>query len=318
MGKDVMPIFNEHLRGLGDVDQLDVFLYTAGGDTLTGFGLARLTREFAGHVGALVPARCHSAGTLFALGANEIVMTRGATLSPIDPSVTGPLNPVIEIAAGQRQVVPLSVESVAGFQGLAQEEWGIRGEEALTAAFRSLAEKVHPIALGDVFRARQQIELLARKLLESHRPRDNESVFRIIHTLTKGLGSHDYLISRTEAHEILGDQVVSASSELETHLARLLEGFSDAMKLREPFDAGSEIKQAAGSAPSSGGAPTATVVLRQAFIESAFGSHVFEREVTLKSVQVQVAMGPQGPQVIPAIQQEVVRAGWRFYPPVSP
>lgn len=88
-----MPVFYEHLREMGDLKRLDVFIFTLGGDTLAAFGLARLLREFTPWVGALVPEKCHSAGSLFVMGANEIVMTRGATLSPFDPSIVSPLNP---------------------------------------------------------------------------------------------------------------------------------------------------------------------------------------------------------------------------------
>jgi hypothetical protein len=138
--KDVMPLFYEHLRQMGGTERIDVFIYTLGGDTLAAFGIGRLLREFARQVGALVPEKCYSAGTLFAVGANEIVMTRAATLSPFDPSIVRPLNPAVEMAPGKRQLLPISVESVAGFKGLVTEDWNIKGEEALTSAFRTLAE----------------------------------------------------------------------------------------------------------------------------------------------------------------------------------
>lgn len=153
MNKDILPRFVDQLRVDGRHPRLDVFLFTHGGDTITAFGLARLVREYADHVGVLIPDRCHSAGTLFALGANEIVMTRGATLSPIDPSITTPLNPAVQLSPQlPPQLVPLSVESVASYQELVTKEWRVKKD----ALYRLLAEKVHPIALGDVFRARRR------------------------------------------------------------------------------------------------------------------------------------------------------------------
>jgi len=103
MAKEFISIFFNHLTAFVDHKKIDVFLFTLGGDTLAAFGLSRLLREFTSEVGVLIPEKCQSAGTLFALGANQIAMTRAATLSPIDPSISGPLNPVIEINPGQRQ-----------------------------------------------------------------------------------------------------------------------------------------------------------------------------------------------------------------------
>ena len=90
IAKDALPIFFNQLRALGKIERLDVLVFTTGGDILAAFGLGRLVREFSSWIGVLVPDRCLSAGTLFALGANEIFMTRLGTLSPIDPSITTP------------------------------------------------------------------------------------------------------------------------------------------------------------------------------------------------------------------------------------
>ena len=185
IAKDFIQIFFNHLSKFQDCKKLDVFMFTCGGDTLAAFGLGRLMREFFDRVGVLIPEKCQSAGTLFALGADEIVMGKAATLTPIDPSVNSPLGPVLEMAPGQRQSVPVSVESVAGYRNLLKEEWGLKGQ-ALGFAFRVLAEKINPLVLGDVYRSRQQIETLARKLLNCHR-RDERKIDAIVKELTRGL-----------------------------------------------------------------------------------------------------------------------------------
>ena len=238
--KDVMPLFYEHLRHADHYERIEVLLFTQGGDTLAAFGLGRLLREFAPEISTLVPEKCHSAGTLFALGSNQIVMTRLATLSPIDPSITGPLNPVVEIQPGQRQLVPVSVESVAGFRDLLTKVWDVKDETSLASAFKILAECVHPLALGDVARVREQIERLARKLLSNHRE-DAHSINSIVTTLTKGLGTHDYLISRTEARELLGTQIASDDGETEKLIWQLYQDFATEMSLGKPFDPGREL-----------------------------------------------------------------------------
>jgi hypothetical protein len=308
VNKDVLPLFYDHLKSLPqDTKRIDLFLYTIGGDTLAAFGIARLLREFSDSIGVLIPLRCHSAGSLIALGANSIVMGKGATLSPIDPSIMGPLNPVAEPAPGQRQVVPLSVESVAGYRDLVTQDWDIKGEEALTAAFRVLADRVHPLALGNVYRARQQIEELARNLLSEHR-HDDDNVTRIVKTLTRGLGSHDYPLSRRQARELFGPQLTVPDERLENLMWQLYGDFATEMEMRSPFDPNLLLR----------GQAAATTVQRLAIIETTAARDVAERELSLRRVQVQIPLqvGPHGPIPITpglAVQMEVVRAGWSHY-----
>lgn len=314
--KDVIPLLFDHLRRIGTVERLDLLLFTTGGDTLAAFGIGRLLREFCKHLGVLVPLRCHSAGTLLALGANEIMMTRGATLSPIDPSITGPLNPAVEVSPGRTQLVPLSVETVASFKHLAVEDWGMKGEDALVAAFSMLAQKVHPMALGDVFRARQQIEHLARKLLNSHRQDDTQEIVRI---LTKDLGSHDYLISRTEARGLLGSQVTEIDTDFENLMLDLFKDFSEEMQLREAYDPGLTLR----AARLAGEPGQVAVTQRLAVIETHNAGDAAERQILLTEPSASPVGGQ--PQSLAALlhgmqgqekrepQQEIVRAGWRHY-----
>jgi ClpP class serine protease len=304
--KDAIPIFYEHLNQIGKTDRVDVFIVTLGGDTLAAFGLGRLVREFVPWVGALIPEKCHSAGTLFALAANEIVMTKVATLTPIDPSLVRPLNPAVELGPGQRQLVPVSVESVAGFKDLVSREWGIKQEEALAGIFKVLADRVHPITLGDVTRARDQIERLARKLLELHRKPD-KTIDKVIATLTKELGSHDYLIGRTEARELLGKQVAAEDATVEQLLWELYRDFAAEMELGREYDAGMEIH----AAKAAGATQPVKITQRIAVVESAPLTHVCEKEMLLNEISFQPPIPGVPPQR--AVQQEVVRAGWRSY-----
>lgn len=278
-------------------------MFTTGGDTLAAFGLGRLIREFTGEgrLGVLIPEKCHSAGTLFALGANEIVMGRAATLTPIDPSVNSPLGPVVEMAPGQRQSLPVSVESVAGYRSLLREEWGLRGQ-SLGLAFRMLADKINPLVLGDVYRSREQIAKLARTLL-NHRD-DERNIKTIVEKLTRGLGSHDYLISRREARELLGQQVAADDVETEELLWSLLEDYIAEMKLGQIFDVGMALHAAMAGGQQAPVQDEQKIVM----IESAIGRDEFERVMLLTRNQV---ITPAGPMQIP--QAVVVRAGWKHY-----
>jgi hypothetical protein len=305
VAKDVLPLFANHLLDLKKrkdwTDRIDILIFTTGGDTLAAFGLARLIRESAKWMGALVPEKCHSAGTLFALGANEIVMCPAGTLSPIDPALITPLNPTADgPIPGQRQLVRVSVESVAGFKALV-EEWGIK-EDGAVEAFKILAEKVHPLALGDIHRSRQQIETLAQKLLDEHRP-DDEQVPRIIRTLTRDLGSHDYPISRREARGLLGTQVAPENRTVEDLIWNLFEDFSKDMKLGVPFNAGVEAAQRQrANTP-----PPWKLPQQLGIIETRYSRDVFEQEIEVSPAQITAAAG----QLM--LRQEIVKSSWQHY-----
>src|SRR3970282_881677 len=79
---DMLPLAYEHLRAFGHVPEIDLFLYTTEGDTLAAWGLANLIREYCDRFAVIVPFRCLSAGTLIALGADEILLAPGAQLGP--------------------------------------------------------------------------------------------------------------------------------------------------------------------------------------------------------------------------------------------
>jgi hypothetical protein len=76
---------------------------------------------------------------------------------------------------------------------------------------------------------------LARKLLEAHR-KDQPKITNIINVLTKELGSHDYLISRSEAQELLGKQVI-LDDELERLIWELYQDYAAEMQLGKEYDA---------------------------------------------------------------------------------
>src|SRR5207249_2164856 len=88
-----LALFPRHLRNLGTHEKLGLLLYTRGGDTNVPWSVVTMLREHCQQLAVLIPAAAHSSGTLLALGADEIIMTRYATISPIDPTVANAFNP---------------------------------------------------------------------------------------------------------------------------------------------------------------------------------------------------------------------------------
>src|SRR2546429_6762721 len=66
---------------------IDLVLHTPGGLVLAAVQIARALHEHQGKVTAFVPHYAMSGGTLIALAADEIVMSRHAVLGPVDPQL---------------------------------------------------------------------------------------------------------------------------------------------------------------------------------------------------------------------------------------
>jgi hypothetical protein len=296
IAKDFLFRFFQHLRTTPNLEKLDVLLFTLGGDTLAAYALGRLVRQFAKKVSVLVPHLCFSGGTLFSLVADEIVMTRLATLGAIDPSISGPLNPTTDLllpgmvgVPGQKLPVPVAVESVAGFRKMISD-WKL-SPEGTTRAFDLLAEKVHPLLLGDLQRSREQIVRLATNLMKLHAEKmKDDQIEKIVQTLAIGLGSHDYMIGRIEAHDEVGLNVADENVELEELIWRLYQDFSDEMELGTPFDPMEGITMQPGQPIR----PT-TKTIKMVIIESLERSDVWEREMV----------------IIPPNQMQIRRNHWR-------
>lgn len=233
IGADAPDIFLEHLDAIGKVKKISLILYTCGGNTLAAWNIVNLFREFCDELEIIVPNKCRSSGTLIALGANSIIMTKQATLGPIDPSITRAMSPIIP-GTDPPQPLPISVESVKGYFSLLKEEFGARGDGALSAAYTKLAEYIHPLVLGDVCRTQKQIQMLAEKLL--HMSYTDDTVIQSIVTfLCSDSGSHDYTINRTEARN-MGLNVESPTQETYTELKAWFGDIVTELELRNKYD----------------------------------------------------------------------------------
>ena len=241
IGMDVFPYFYEVLNKIGKVKQIDILLYSTGGLTMAAWGLTNLIREYCKHFAVLIPFKAHSTATLLALGADEIVMGPMGQLSPVDPTITSPFNPVGPNPAipGQVQLLPISVEDVASYLNLAREEAEIKAGPGMSEVFKKLSDTVQPMALGSVYRAKEQIKLLANKLLASHMDASSErkkEIDGIVKMLTKELYSHDYIIGRREAKTVIKLDVTDATDQLEKQLWSCFTVYSDALQLNTPYN----------------------------------------------------------------------------------
>ncbi|MHB9055761.1 MAG: SDH family Clp fold serine proteinase [Paludibacteraceae bacterium] len=235
IANDILPIFTEHFDKIGDTEKISLFLYTNGGNTLTAWSLVNLIRSFCKNFEVIIPSNCFSSGTLISLGADNIIMTKQATLGPIDPSVNGPLNPGIPGINDPNIKVPVSVEYVNAYLEMAKNDFGITDQDNLTKIMLNLSEKIHPLTLGQVYKSKSQIQMLAKKLLSWQKfTPEKEDV--IIKFLCSDSGSHDYSIRRSEAVESLGLNVEKPDMDLYKLIKSIFDSISSEMELESPFN----------------------------------------------------------------------------------
>jgi len=84
---DLLP-FNDQLSNLTGTDAIDVILETPGGSGEVVEDLVRLLRGKYQTVGVIVPGAAKSAGTLFTMAADEILMEPVSSLGPTDAQIT--------------------------------------------------------------------------------------------------------------------------------------------------------------------------------------------------------------------------------------
>ena len=295
MASEVLDLFVHHLDIIKVVDKISLILYTRGGETLSAWSLANLLRTFCDELEIIIPAKCHSAGTLLCLGADNLVMTKQATLGPIDPSVTTPLSP--QLPGGEPAArVPVSVEDVTAFLEQAREALG---HEPIAQIFESLTQEVHPLVLGHTYRIRSQIRMLGRRLLSNHMDRQ-EDIDKILDFLCSESGSHDYTVYRREARELLGLPIETPSWEFYYLIKELYDNIAEELELTTPFDVNSVL----------GSQDRASYTFQRALIESVSGGshrYVSEGEVVRQRVEVQPGL------IGDAIGDQRQFEGWRFY-----
>lgn len=269
---EVYDIFTNHLDIIGVQKKISLYLYTRGGQTLTAWSLVNLIRQFCDEFEVIIPSKAHSAGTLICLGANKIIMTKQATIGPIDPSLTTALNPLIPGASNNAKF-PVSVESVNGYFELCKEAAGLKAGDGLTSIALKLTEHVHPLVLGQVHRTKSQIQMLARKLL-SNQMQDKVKIDAIVKFLCSESGSHDYTLHRRESIA-MGLPAEKPSDGLYKLIKAIYDDIAAELEFRTKFDPNTYL----------GVKPTVNYSLKRGLIESTTGgSDYFSTEGTLNRV----------------------------------
>ena len=288
--QETYDYFVNILDEIGVVDKISLILYTRGGNTLAAWSIVNLIRQFCNEFEVIIPNKAQSAGTLISIGAKTIVMTKQATLGPVDPSINTPLNPQINGAPPDAKV-PVSVEAVNGFLELAKSNMDNPDANAMKDLIIKLSEEVHPLVLGEVFRSKTQIQMLSKKLL-SNSEIEADKIDALVSFLCSESGSHDYTIHRREARN-LGLIVEKPDSDFYSEIKALYDDFATELKLTEKWEPLREF----------GSSDHLTYANKRCLLESTSGkSYCFSTEGEMRKVQ-------QGPQT--QIQDNRTFEGWK-------
>ena len=273
---DVIPFIYKHLEKIGETQKINLFLYTAGGVTISGYSIANMIREYCKEYGVIVPFKCLSTGTLMVLGANTIIMSKMGQLGPVDPSLQHPLGPEAQHPQNPaiRGKVSVNVEDVVSFFDLAKKEAKTTSEGEFTKVMSMLADNIHPLILGAVNRSRNEIRFLAKTLLKQHL-NDAQRIESIVNTLVEERFSHSYLMGRKEAKDIQLN-IIDVPASLTASIMSLYHEYAQALQLDVPYNAETAL----------GTDTEKTITLNRSLIESEHMTHTYSTTIRLSRVQI--------------------------------
>jgi len=228
MGADAVREFIDQMDTLPDATEVDILVHSTGGDPLAAWKLMSMLRERFTKVSVLVPFMAFSAATLFALGADEIVMHPHASLGPIDPQIT------LVLPDGKNR--RFSYEDVGAFLRFLANEVKITEQVHISAVIEKLFSVVDPVNIGGAKRASELSSSVGERLLSMHMKgtEDKARVKKIAENLNKSFFAHGDAVSRSRARE-LNLKIAPDNSALEKLLWQAFLAIESYMELRKPF-----------------------------------------------------------------------------------
>jgi hypothetical protein len=314
MSEDAVRVFFDHLLLLPTrpIEKLDIFICSNGGSGTVPWRLVSLFREYAKSFNVLIPYRAYSAATLLALGADEIVMHPFAEMGPIDPTVSNEFNPV-EAGTGRR--LGISVEDVKAYVTFIKSTVGITHEDELVQTIRILAEKVHPLALGNVERFISQTRMMAGKILRTHMKEDDQHIIdEIIENMASKLYFHGHAINREEAKRELKLKVITElPAGLETAMWELYKDYEAEFENNIPYNPAGELMVKAMD-PTTDVVDPANIRMAQIKHTLVIGAVESSRLSSKFLHESRFALTGFGQNNEPLIRQDVISQGWGHFP----
>jgi hypothetical protein len=231
MAGDAVREFTDQIDAIPAGDAVDILIHSTGGDALAAWKLMSTLRERFDQVAVLVPFMAFSAATIFALGADEIVMHPHASLGPIDPQIT------IKLPDGSLR--QFSFEDVGAFLRFVKDknEVGITEQAYISSVVEKLFSVVDAVNVGGAKRASELSTDVGERLLQMHMTgaKERQRARSIADGLNKSFFAHGDAVSRSRARS-LKLKVAADNPALEKLLWQAYLGLEGYMELRTPFN----------------------------------------------------------------------------------
>ena len=173
--------------------EVGVFLKSSGGDAEAALRVVHVLRHYYRRLIVYAPFICASAGTMVALGADEIQMGPGAFLTPVDTTLDHPLCP--RAPTNQEETIGVSQDQFRRALKLWREN-GNGGNP-----FSELYKYIHPAVIGELDRSNALSLLICQELLSCH-VKNASLAAKIGRALCFGFPSHSYPIMLQEAQRM--------------------------------------------------------------------------------------------------------------------
>jgi len=212
-----------------EIKEIDILVHSTGGDALAAWKLMSLMRERFSRVSVMVPYMAFSAATLFALGADEIVMHPHASLGPIDPQIT------VKLPDGKTR--SFAYEDVASFLRFLGEEVKITDQPQVASVIDRLFSAVDPVVVGAARRASELSSSVGERLLSMHMTGGDgqQKAKKIATDLNKSFFAHGDAVSLSRARS-LQLQVAADDDQLNRLMWEAYLGIEEYMDMRRPFN----------------------------------------------------------------------------------
>lgn len=190
-------------------DSCTIYMTTRGGDPNAGYRIARCLRHHYDHVRLVVPSLCKSAGTLIAIGADDLAIGDLGELGPLDIQVNKPSeleenNSGLDIMQAMQTVVS---EARNVFYQTLIESRTMRlstrmcaefGSQLATGVLTPLLNQIDPMRMGEMQRATRVAYEYGERLNTYRRNLKEGALDRLVSSYP----SHGFVIDRKEAREL--------------------------------------------------------------------------------------------------------------------
>jgi hypothetical protein len=212
-------------------DNVLFIIVTIGGDADVAFRIARCLQQSYKRVSCFLTGYCKSAGTIAALGANELVVADTGELGPIDAQMSKP-DELIQRQSGLTATAALETLNEHAFEAFSYFllEMVRRGQGGITTKtathlsvqmvgglFSTLYGHLDPMHVGEAGRALQ----IAHKYGEMLQAKSGNYGIDTLQALLGGYPSHGFVIDREELKRLF--RIVREPSPEEMRLAELLD-----------------------------------------------------------------------------------------------